>query len=141
MTDQPVAPAPEPQPTPPAPTPAPEPAPVAPVAPVAPAAPPVPLVQPPDLTSPSWWQWALTTLVSLGVGVGVLVGHPFDSATADAIVPSVALVAASVATAFQVRGAHAVAVARINYLKDVHNAQIYAQVRAHQVSAGYADAA
>lgn len=129
-----TAPVPEPTPTP-APAPTPTPAPVTP----APEPAPAPVVDDsgagagtsdtpfptPDLTKASWWQWALTTLVSLAVAVGTLLGHPFDSTLVAAIVPSVALVAASVATAFQVHGVHAQKVALIRYQEAVHTAQVY----------------
>lgn len=100
----------------------PTPSPVAPV-PVTP-----PLIEPPVLTSASWWTWAATTAVSLAIGVGTLVGHPFSSDIADAIIPSFAMLAASIATAFQLHGIHTVTAAKLAYLSSVHYAQIEGSV-------------
>ena len=94
-----------------------------------PAAPaPIPIPSPvapsTNLTSATWWQWALTTVVSLGVRVGVLINHPFNSTLVDAIVPSAALVAASIATALQVHGTHAVKIAQLNYEREIRIVQM-----------------
>lgn len=83
-----------------------------------------PLIEPPDLTSSSWWTWAITTAVSLVIFVATTLGHPFNSAALDPIIPSVALLAAGIVTAFQLRGVHQVTVAKISYLSAVHTAQI-----------------
>jgi len=92
---------------------------------------PTPAVPVPDpvfpsgfLISSTWWQWALTTIVSLAVAVGVLIGHPFSSVIIEAIVPSVALIAASIATALQVHGVHQVQIAQLQYEQSIRIAQM-----------------
>lgn len=114
----------------PTPTPAPDPAPVTPT-PVVPA-PPTPPEQPLpgggiDLKSPTWWTWALTTALSIAVTVATLIGHPFDSATANAAIPTVAILVAGIMTSLQIHGAHVVKVAEINaQVAREHEATAYA---------------
>lgn len=98
-----------------------------PVTPPSPVTPPVITFPATDLTKASWWQWALTTVVSLAIGIATLLGHPFDSALVTALVPSAALVAASIATAVQVHGVQAQKVALINYQSQLHQAQLFSR--------------
>lgn len=90
---------------------------------------PTPIIPTPNLESASWWQWLLTTVLSIAVAIGVLVGHPFNSSTLSAVVPSVALVAASVSTALQVHGIHKVKVAYLNYKAHIHGVMLQVEAR------------
>ena len=106
--------------------------------PVVPAPIPVPSPVTPsaNLTSATWWQWALTTVVSLGVGISVLFNHPFSSTLIDAIVPSAALLAASIATALQVHGSHAVKIAQLNYEREIRIVQMQLTADRNNQSSG-----
>ena len=76
--------------------------------------PPIAPPTPSNLKDPAWWAAALTFLLSFGTGIGVLVGHPFNSNTISAVIPSVAFLASVIVPAFFVHGAQQVKVARIH---------------------------
>lgn len=81
---------------------------------------PLPIIPAPDLQSASWWQWLLTTILSLAVTVGVLIGHPFNSIVLSSAVPTAGLLAAALSTVIQVHGVHTVKVAAMAYRQAVH---------------------
>lgn len=87
------------------------PTPAPPVTPPIPDPGPIPPVQPDNA---GWWQWLLGMILSLAIGVGVLIGHPFHSDVITAVIPSVSIIAASLMAAFGVHGQTQVKLASLN---------------------------
>jgi hypothetical membrane protein len=54
--------------------------------------------------SAAFWTWLLGTVISLATGIGVLVGHPFNSDLISSVVPAVAVLIAGLTTSVFVHG-------------------------------------
>src|SRR5690348_13385417 len=57
----------------------------------------------PGANTTELWTAASTNLLSFAVAIATIVGHPFDSSALQALVPAVAMIAASITSAFYSR--------------------------------------